>query len=114
MTPSNDGQVLSGESEVELVLVFDEDNDKIEISTAERINGSMIPIAEIELGWNEPMESLQRRYADQIVQRWNAFPDLAAALKALKAACEANPAMQGRQYVDLGIQVNNAIAKAGA
>lgn len=41
-----------------------------------------------------------------------AAPDLYAALTALRDAVKANPAMQGRQYVDLGIQVHNALDKA--
>jgi hypothetical protein len=41
-----------------------------------------------------------------------AAPDLLAALDALRAAVKDHPALQGREYVGLGIQVNNAIAKA--
>lgn len=41
-----------------------------------------------------------------------AAPDLLAALEALRDAVKDHPAMQGREYVGLGIQVNNAIAKA--
>src|SRR5437899_1394827 len=37
---------------------------------------------------------------------------LLAALKALRAAVAASPAMQGREHVGLGIQVNNALARA--
>jgi hypothetical protein len=43
-----------------------------------------------------------------------AAPELLDALKALRAAVADHPAMQGRQFVSLGIQVNNAIAKAEA
>ena len=43
-----------------------------------------------------------------------AAPDLLAALIALRDAVKSNPSMQGREYVSLGIQVNNAITKAGA
>ncbi|MCC2649914.1 MAG: hypothetical protein K0R61_26 [Microvirga sp.] len=41
-----------------------------------------------------------------------AAPDVLAALKALLAAVKASKTMEGRQYVDLGIQVHAAIAKA--
>lgn len=39
-------------------------------------------------------------------------PDLLAALTALRDAVKSVPVMQGREYVQLGIQVNDAIAKA--
>lgn len=38
--------------------------------------------------------------------------ELLEALRALLAAVKDNPTMQGREYVGLGIQVNNAISKA--
>lgn len=41
-----------------------------------------------------------------------AAPDLLEALKALHAAVAASKTMEGREYVSLGIQVNDAIAKA--
>jgi hypothetical protein len=41
-----------------------------------------------------------------------AAPDLLAALLAVRDAIKDHPAMQGREFVDLGIQVNNAIGKA--
>lgn len=41
-----------------------------------------------------------------------AAPDLLEALKALRDAVEASKKMNGREYIDLGIQVNAAIAKA--
>jgi hypothetical protein len=43
-----------------------------------------------------------------------AAPELLEALKALRDAVAANHTMQGREYVDLGIQVNAAITKATA
>lgn len=39
--------------------------------------------------------------------------DLLAALIALRQAAKDSPSMQGRDFVSLGIQVNNAIARAG-
>jgi hypothetical protein len=42
-----------------------------------------------------------------------AAPDLLAALKALKVAVEESGKMNGREYISLGIQINNALAKAG-
>lgn len=41
-----------------------------------------------------------------------AAPEMLEALKALHAAVKASKAMEGRKYLDLGIQVNSAIAKA--
>ena len=41
-----------------------------------------------------------------------ALRDSMHALQALLNAVKTNPAMQGRQYIDIGIQVNNAIDKA--
>lgn len=41
-----------------------------------------------------------------------AAPDLLDALEALLAAVKANPAMNGREYDGLGIQVNAALSKA--
>ena len=38
--------------------------------------------------------------------------ELTTALRALHAAVEKNPSMQGRQYVGLGIAVTNTLAKA--
>lgn len=40
------------------------------------------------------------------------FADMLAALTALRDAVKEASAMQGREYVGLGIQVNDAIAKA--
>ena len=42
----------------------------------------------------------------------DAAVELFEALTKLRAACAAHPEMQGRQYVDLGIEVNDALAKA--
>jgi hypothetical protein len=42
-----------------------------------------------------------------------AAPDLLNALTALRDAIKDNPTMQGREFVALGIQVNDALTKAG-
>lgn len=42
----------------------------------------------------------------------DAAKGLYAALTTLQVACAANPEMQGRQYVDLGIKVNDALKAA--
>jgi hypothetical protein len=47
-----------------------------------------------------------------VVRACNAHDELLAALKAMRDLAKNTPALQGRDFVSLGIQVNNAIAKA--
>ncbi len=42
-----------------------------------------------------------------------AAPDLLAALIALRDLVQDHPALQGREHIPLGIQVNDALRKAG-
>lgn len=65
----------------ELVMMIDADAEKIEITTAARIAHDFGEIASVDIGFNEPMGSLQQRYASQLVSRFNAHDDLVAALK---------------------------------
>lgn len=74
----------------------------------ERTNG--LHIAEVPAGFsaNRNERGTHRANARLIA----ASPDLLAALIALRDAVKASGKLNGREYVDLGIQVTAAIAKA--
>lgn len=76
--PHTDATKATGQ----LVLVIDDDGDAIEINTAARISAHSIPIATISTGYSEPMESVQRRWADQIVTAVNSYDAMREVLEA--------------------------------
>lgn len=62
----------------------------------------------------EPIPLTEAAEARKMALVRRAAPDLLEALKALRDAVKDHPAMQGREYIGLGIQVNDALKKAGA
>lgn len=55
------------------------------ISTQDRRDRDIVPIAEIDDNFDEPMQIEQRQFANQMAERWNGYDTLAAKLKELEA-----------------------------
>jgi len=69
------------------LVVYDDDTlDALYITTDARLANSKAAIAEISIGYDEPFESEQRQYADDLVHRYNSHDALVAALEELLAA----------------------------
>lgn len=69
-------------------------------------NGNAIPCRE------DGVRKWERAEAEANASLIAAAPDLLAALVLLRQTLRDDPAMQNREYIDIGIQVNNAIDKA--
>jgi len=68
-----------------LIVHDDGDADALYIVTEDRLENHKGPIAEIGIGYDEPFESEQRQYADDLVHRYNSHDALLAAVECADA-----------------------------
>ena len=63
------------------LIVYDDDSsDALFITTDARMKASKTEIASVAIGFDEPFESEQRKYADELVRRYNSHAALVAEL----------------------------------
>ena len=102
---------MSGHTKGPWIVVSNEeskfDYDKLHITTEDRIYRSLVPIAEVGVDYNEPLESEQQANAILLA----AAPDMLAALKSAQAALS-DGGFQGL-LVDAALRaIDVAIARA--
>lgn len=68
-----------------ILKVFrDQFSGSLVISTQDRRGRDIVPIAEIDDHFDEPMRIEQRQFAKQMVERWNGYDTIAAKTKELE------------------------------